>query len=239
MSSTPLAPAAHGYRVPLQPAAAPGAGDGDGAEPAAAVVVTTPAAAAAALVAGVNPRLAQLLGAAETTSSAIVTLGYRNPRVALPVPGSGFVVPRGEDSLLLACTWSSAKWPGRAPAGAVLVRAFVGGWRQPDLLARTDAELIALAENELALILGSGFAAAGPAPLSGVQRWPGGTPLYRVGHHRWLAEVQAAAAASPGLWLAGAAYDGVGIPDCIRQARTTAAAVAAYLSTRAGAARSS
>ena len=62
-----------------------------------------------------------------------------------------------------------------------------------------------------------------------MQRWPGGTPLYRVGHHRWLAQVRAAGAATPGLWLAGAAYDGAGIPDCIRQARAAAGAVAAFL----------
>lgn len=215
-----------GYRVRLQ---APG-GRAAGEElAAAAVVVTTPAAAAAPLVSRLNPALAQLLGAAEAASSAIVTLGYRDPRVALPRPGSGFVVPRGEGSRLLACTWSSGKWAGRAPAGGTLVRGFVGGWRQPELLARTDAELIALVEAELAAILGGGFAHAGRPAVSRVQRWPGGTPLYRVGHHRWLAQVQAAGAATPGLWLAGAAYAGAGIPDCIRQARTTAGAVAAYL----------
>jgi oxygen-dependent protoporphyrinogen oxidase len=63
-----------------------------------------------------------------------------------------------------------------------------------------------------------------------VQRWQGGTPLYRVGHREWLSHVHAACAAAPGLWLAGAPYDGVGIPDCVRQARTTAAAVATHLS---------
>lgn len=220
-----IVPAAHGYRVRLQPAAGGAASE----ERAAAVVVTTPAPAAAPLVAGVNPELARRLGAAETTSSAIVTLGYRDPRVKLPLPGSGFVVPRGEGSRLLACTWSSGKWAGRAPAGAVLLRAFVGGWRHPELLAQTDAELTALAVAELAAILGGGFAEAPGPALSRVQRWPGGTPLYRVGHHHWLAQVREAAAATPGLWLAGASYDGVGIPDCIRQARAAAAEVAAYL----------
>lgn len=216
-----------GYRVRLQAHAGRAAGE---ELTAAAVVVTTPAAAAAPLVSRLNPALAQLLGAAEAASSAIVTLGY--PRVALPRPGSGFVVPRGEGSRLLACTWSSGKWAGRAPAGGTLVRGFVGGWRQPELLAQTDAELIALVADELAAILGGGFAQARRPAISRVQRWPGGTPLYRVGHHRWLAQAQAAAAATPGLWLAGAAYAGAGIPDCIRQARATAGAVAAYLTTR-------
>lgn len=227
-AATEIVPAAHGYRVRLQSAAGGAAGE----ERATAVVVTTPAPAAAPLVAGFNPELARHLGAAETTSSAIVTLGYRDPRVKLPLPGSGFVVPRGEGSLLLACTWSSGKWAGRAPAGAVLLRAFVGGWRHPELPAQSDAELTALVAAELAAILGGGFATAAEPALSRVQRWPGGTPLYRVGHLHWLAQVRADAAATPGLWLAGAAYAGAGIPDCIRQARATAAAVAAYLNDR-------
>ena len=219
-------PTASGYRVRLQGSAA----DRDGEELAAtAVVVTAPAAAAAQLVTHLNPPLAQLLIAAEATSSAIVTLGYRDPRVAFPLPGSGFLVPRGEGSRLLACTWSSAKWAGRAPAGGVLVRVFVGGWRHPELLEQADGELIALVQAELAAILGGGFAQCGTPAVRHVQRWQGGTPLYRVGHREWLSHVHAACAAAPGLWLAGAPYDGVGIPDCVRQAHTTAAAVASYL----------
>ena len=197
---------------------------------AAAVVVTTPAAAAAQLVNRLNPPLAELLGAAEATSSAIVTLGYRDLNVALPLPGSGFLVPRGEGSRLLACTWTSGKWAGRTPGAGVLVRGFVGGWRHPELLDLSNDELVALVRAELAGILGGGFAGTAPPAVREVQRWPHGTPLYRVGHRQWLARVQEACTASPGLWLAGAPYDGVGIPDCIRQARTTARAVAAYLS---------
>ena len=217
--------AAGGYRLRLK---GPAAGDGEELA-AAAVVVTTPAAAAAQLVSRLNPPLAGLLRAAEATSSAVVTLGYRDPGVALPVPGSGFLVPRGEGSRLLACTWSSGKWAGRAPAGGILVRGFLGGWRHPELLDCSDDELVALVRAELAGILGGGFAGAAPPAVREVQRWPHGTPLYRVGHRTWLAQVHHACTATPGLWLAGAPYDGVGIPDCIRQARTTAAAVAAYL----------
>ena len=218
--------AARGYRLRLE---GPAAGAGEELA-AAAVVVTTPAAGAAQLVSRLSPPLAGLLRAAEATSSAVVTLGYRDPGVALPLPGSGFLVPRGEGARLLACTWSSGKWAGRAPGGGVLVRGFVGGWRHPELLDHTDDELVALVRAELAGILGGGFAGAAPPAVREVQRWPHGTPLYRVGHRTWLAQVQRACAATPGLWLAGAPYDGVGIPDCIRQARTTATAAAAYLS---------
>ena len=214
-----------GYRLRLE---GPAVGNAEELT-ATAVVVTTPAAAAAQLVHRLDPPLSGLLGTAGATSSAIVTLGYRDPGVALPLPGSGFLVPRGEGSRLLACTWSSGKWAGRAPGGGVLVRGFVGGWRHPELLDHTDDELVALVCAELAGVLGGGFATAAPPAVREVQRWPHGTPLYRVGHRAWLAQVRRACTATPGLWLAGAPYDGVGIPDCIRQARTTADAVAAYL----------
>ncbi len=217
---TSIVPDAGGYRVHLRCG---------GREPlsVAAVAVTTPAATAANLVRTANPGLAELLAGAEAASSAIVTLGYRDPRVALPLAGSGFLVPRDENSRLLACTWSSAKWAGRAPAGGVLLRGFLGGWRQPEVLALRDGELIELLQDELSVALGRSFARSVQPAVSLVHRWPAGTPLYRVGHADWLAGVRAACAASPGLWLAGAPYDGVGIPDCIRQARETAAAVAA------------
>ncbi len=219
---TRVVPAAGGYRVHLRSAV-------DAPLAAAAVVVTTPAAGAARLARTANPRLAALLARAEAASSVIVTLGYRDPRVALPLAGSGFLVPRDENSRLLACTWSSAKWAGRAPAGGVLLRGFLGGWRHPEALALGDGELIALLQDELSVALGGSFSRAVQPAVSRVHRWPAGTPLYRVGHADWLAGVRAACAASHGLWLAGAPYDGVGIPDCIRQARETAAAVAAYL----------
>ena len=219
---TSIVPDAGGYRVHVRRG---------GREPlsAAAVVVTTPAAAAANLVRTANPGLAELLAGAEAASSAIVTLGYRDPRVALPLAGSGFLVPRDESSRLLACTWSSAKWAGRAPASGVLLRGFLGGWRQPEVLSLRDGELIALLQDELSVTLGGSFARSVQPAASLVHRWPAGTPLYRVGHADWLAEVRSACAASPGLWLAGAPYDGVGIPDCVRQARETATRVASYL----------
>ena len=219
---TSIVPEAGGYRVHLRCG---------GRDPlsAAAVVVTTPAAAAANLVRTANPGLAELLAGAEAASSAIVTLGYRDPRVALPLAGSGFLVPRDENGRLLACTWSSAKWAGRAPAGGVLLRGFLGGWRHPELLDLGDGELIALLQDELSVTLGGSFARSVQPAVSRVHRWPAGTPLYRVGHADWLARVRSACAASPGLWLAGAPYDGAGIPDCVRQARETAARVASYL----------
>ena len=192
------------------------------------VVVTTPAAAAARLLRGVNPALARLLESARATSSAVVTLGFRDPGHALP-PGSGFLVPRGEDSRLLACTWSSNKFASRAPKGGILVRGFVGGWRDAKVLELEDGELLELLRGEMAALLGGVFAGDKPATISHVARWPEGTPLYQVGHRQWLAKLAAAGKTSPGLWLAGASYDGVGIPDCIHQARSAAGEIVRYL----------
>lgn len=220
---TAIAPAPAGYRVRLD-------GPAGGAElDAAAVVVTTPAAVAARLAARFNPPLAQRLAAAEATTSAVVTLGYAGIGSGFPTAGSGFLVPRGEGCRLLACTWSSAKWPGRAPAGGLLLRAFTGGWRHPHLPGGTDDELLDLVQDELAGIPGFAFIRTGAPAVRRVQRWPNGTPLYRVGHREWLAGVRSACAATPGVWLAGAPYDGVGIPDCIRSARAAADAATAYL----------
>lgn len=220
---TAIVPAPAGYRVRLD-------GPAGGAElDAAAVVVTTPAAVAARLTARLNPPLAQRLAAAEATSSAVVTLGYAGIDGGFPAAGSGFLVPRGEGCRLLACTWSSAKWPGRAPAGGLLLRAFIGGRRHPHLPDRDDDDLLALVRDELARIPGFDFIRTGAPAVRRVQRWPDGTPLYRVGHREWLSEVRAACAATPGVWLAGAPYDGVGIPDCIRSARAAADAAAACL----------
>ena len=159
----------------------------------------------------------------------MVTLGYAGIGGSFPMEGSGFLVPRGEGRRLLACTWSSAKWPGRAPPGGLLLRAFVGGWRHPDLPADTDDHLISLVREELAGIPGFGFVRAGAPAVRRVHRWPDGAPSYRVGHRGWLADVRSACAATAGVWLAGAPYDGVGIPDCIRSAHAAADAAAAYV----------
>ena len=220
-----IIPSEGGYRVALQgnPSLS-----GHYELPADAVLVSTPAAAAAGLLRGVNPSLARLLESARATSSAIVTLGFRDPGHALP-PGSGFLVPRGEHSRLLACTWSSNKFAARAPKGGILVRGFVGGWRDAKILEMEHGELLDLVRAELARQLGGVFAGDAPATISHVERWPEGTPLYQVGHRQWLAKLAAAGKTTPGLWLAGAPYDGVGIPDCIHQARNAAGEIARYL----------
>jgi oxygen-dependent protoporphyrinogen oxidase len=186
-----------------------------------AVVLAAPAAAAARLLAGLDPELADLLAGIDYASSATVTLGYQADRLPA-LGGFGFVVPRTERRALLACTYASRKWPGRAPEGHELMRAFVGGALRPELLDLDDGALVATVRRELESLVGI---AATPV-LARVHRHPRAMPQYAVGHLDRVATIERRVAALAGLELAGAAYRGVGIPDCVRSGETAADAVA-------------
>jgi protoporphyrinogen/coproporphyrinogen III oxidase len=197
---------------------------GDGtAVSADAVVLAGEAHRMAPLVTGFDPELGRLLGGIRYVSSATVTLAYPRSAVRHPLDGFGFVVPRGEGRAALACTFSSVKYPGRAPAGTVLLRAFLGGARAEDILAHDDARLVGLAEADLAGLLGI----AGSPLLARVARHPASMPQYDVGHLERVASIEARVAAWPGLGLAGGAYRGVGIPDCIRSGEAAAERIVA------------
>ncbi len=183
-----------------------------------AVIVATPAFAAARLLAPLDATLAADLDAIEYASSATVALGFRAAGVAEHLIGFGFVVPFAERLSLLACTFASRKYPGRAPAGHELVRAFVGGARRPDLVERDDDALVTTVRAELRALLGI---TADPM-LVRVERYRRGMPQYAVGHLDRVATIERRAAALPGLALAGAAYRGVGIPDCVRSGEAAA-----------------
>lgn len=183
-----------------------------------AVVVAAPAPAAARLLAGVDGRLAADLGGIEYAGSAVVVLGFRRDDVAHPLDASGIVVPRRAGRRILAISFASAKFPGRAPAGHVLLRVFAGGALDPSSLALDDAALESLAHDEAAALLGI----RGRPVLSRVERWHGAMPQYHVGHVDRVARIDAALAAHPGLALAGAAYRGVGIPQVIASGQAAA-----------------
>jgi protoporphyrinogen/coproporphyrinogen III oxidase len=188
-----------------------------------AVVLATPAYAAADLVEPMQPELATKLRAIRYVSTATVSLGFRRGEFEHALNGFGFVVSAREDSRLMACTWTSTKFSGRAPDEHVLVRGFVGGPHQEDLASLSDETLIRLVQEELCRTLG---ASARPV-VARVFHWPQANPQYDVGHLDRVAEIEALAAAGlPGLYLTGSAYRGVGIPDCIEQGQATAAAVA-------------
>jgi protoporphyrinogen/coproporphyrinogen III oxidase len=182
------------------------------------VVLAGPAPAMAALVRAVDPALASRLGGIAYASSATVALAYPRAAVRHPLDGFGFVVPRVEGRAILACTFSSVKYPGRAPDRAVLLRVFVGGALQADLLAGADEDLIRLAHDDAATLLGI----TGKPVLARVWRHPGAMPQYDVGHLDRVAAIESRLEAFPGLALAGAAYRGVGIADCVRSGEAAA-----------------
>jgi oxygen-dependent protoporphyrinogen oxidase len=154
-----------------------------------------------------------------------VTLAYRREEIAHPLDGHGYVIPRAEGSPILACTWSSRKWAGRAPEGWELVRVFIGRLGQEDILAADDQTLVTLAVQEVSARLG----VSAPPSLMRVRRWPRGMPQYVLGHPERVARIEDAVRTHPGLYLAGNAFHGVGLPDCIVSGERAADAAAAHL----------
>lgn len=198
---------AHPYRVRL---------DHGETLPTDAVILTLPAFAAAGLVAPFQPELAAGLKKIRYVTTGTITLAYRRAEIGEPLDGFGLLIPRSERRRINACTVTSTKFDHRAPAGYVLLRVFVGGSRNPDVVDLDDPALLALVRGELRDILGI---AAEPV-IARIYRWPNANPQYDLGH---LDHVDALEAGCPhGLYLAGSAYRGVGIPDCVRQGQEVA-----------------
>ena len=183
-----------------------------------AIMVAAPSHVAARWLQRVDGPLATALGAVSYASSAIVVLGYKREQIAHDLDAFGFVVPAIEKRRLVAGSFSSQKYEGRAPKGHVLLRAFMGGALQPDLAALPEDQLIALAKEEFGSLLG----VSGEPVLVRVQRWMQSMPQYHVGHLKHVANIHAMAARHAGLHLVGNAYEGVGVPDCIASAEAEA-----------------
>lgn len=204
--------------------------DTDAAVFARAVIVTVPAWAAARMLGSIDARLAMLCADIPYASTATVAFGFRRDQIGHPMNGTGFVVPRRERRSLMAGTWVSSKWPDRAPEGHALLRGFLGGATQPDILSRSDDELTQMAFRELAALLDI----EGEPSLVRVFRWARATPQYNVGHAERLRRLEARLAQVPGVFITGSGYRGTGIPDCVADARLTATRAAAHVSARIG-----
>lgn len=181
-----------------------------------AVVIAVPAVKAAALVGDLAPAAAAELAAIDTASVAIVSIAVPTAGVTLP-PGSGLLVPAGAPSLVKGVTISSQKWPG-APADLAFIRASIGRFRDEGVLQRDDAELAARAVTDLGVLLGADLR---PVDVL-VTRWGGALPQYEVGHVERVERIRSSVATVPGLAVAGASYDGVGIPACVASGRAAA-----------------
>ncbi|MEV4255178.1 protoporphyrinogen oxidase, partial [Spirillospora sp. NPDC049652] len=195
-----------------------------------AVVVACPAPPAARLLAEEVPAAARELERIETASMALITLAYPASAFRRTPPGSGYLVPSVEDRQVKAVTFSSVKWPhlrDRDP-GVVVARASIGRVGEEHTLQRSDEELTAAAMTELSVTCG-----IAELPVeTRVTRWGGALPQYDVGHADRIARVRSAVAAQPGLAVAGAAYDGVGVPAVIANARSAAGRILEYLESR-------
>ena len=151
-------------------------------------------------------------------SSMTVALGFRSSDFPKPLDGFGFLVPKRERRRLVACTWVGTKFSHRAPEGQVLLRCFLGGTDDAAVLNESNEAITEAVLEELQRIVGF---SARPG-FTRVFRWPCSMAQYAVGHQERMAEVKERLAANPGLDLAGNAYEGIGIPDCIRTGKQAA-----------------
>jgi protoporphyrinogen/coproporphyrinogen III oxidase len=186
-----------------------------------ALILAVPAFAAASLLAPLDSEAAALCSQVPYVSTASIALAWRRECVQHQLTGSGFVVARTPDApRITACTWVSSKWRGRAPAGYVLLRAFIGGATDPEAVSLPDDELIAIASRELSAVLGI----SGLPDLARVYRWQRAGAQHNVGHLDRIARLEARLAGLPGLYVAGSGFRSIGIPDCIADGRAAAQA---------------
>lgn len=186
------------------------------------VVLALPARTAAKLLEGVPEagRMVEILNEFSYTSAITVSLGYKAADLNLP-PGFGFLVPKSEKKRMLACTFVHNKFANRTPEGTALLRVFLGGARDPEIIDHSDSEIIEIVRGELREILN---AVAEPKFVR-VFKWHQAMAQYEVGHLLRIARLEMHVQRFPGLHLSGNAYQGIGIPDCVRSGRSAADAI--------------
>jgi oxygen-dependent protoporphyrinogen oxidase len=186
-----------------------------------AIILATPAYVAAELLASASAELAAELNAVRYSSSVTVILSFdKNVRAALPV-GFGFLVPRTENRRVLAATFVHNKFPGRVPDDRALIRCFLGGARNEEILGHSDEEILALVRQELQQVMGI---TAEPL-LVRVFKWKQAMAQYAIGHGARVERIRGLVAGLPGLALAGNAYGGIGVPDCVREGAQAAGGI--------------
>jgi oxygen-dependent protoporphyrinogen oxidase len=186
--------------------------------PADAVILATPAFQTGAIISAIGKEAAGELKKISYTSTATVSLAYRREDFPRALDSFGFVVPAVEHRKIMACTFSSLKYPGRAPDDRILLRAFVGGALQPELFGDGDAIMEQNVREELASLLG---VRARPI-FTRIWRHSNSMPQYHIGHEGRVKRIKASLSSLPTLALAGSAYHGVGISDCVRTGETAA-----------------
>ncbi len=175
------------------------------------LILATPTYVSGALISNFAPGLAAELAAIEYVSTATVTLAFREEDLPRSLDGYGYVIPRSEERKALACTWTSTKFPHRAPDGHALVRVFIGRAGQENQITWEDDALLEIARTELEQTLGISVKPL----LTRIYQWKKAMPQYNLGHPKRLSRIHTTLDDFPGLGLAGNGYQGIGIPDCI------------------------
>jgi len=183
-----------------------------------AVILAVPAQVAARILQPVAPRLSGLLSGIEYAGTSIVSVGYHREHIGHALDGFGFVVPAIENRKILAASFSSVKFNGRAPLDRELIRVFVGGALQPELADLPDEELRQMVHEELKQLL----QISGEPIFTNITRWKNAMPQYHIGHIQRVANIEAEVQTLPGLALAGNSLYGVGIPNCIASGENAA-----------------
>jgi protoporphyrinogen/coproporphyrinogen III oxidase len=178
------------------------------------VVMATPAGDAAPVLQSLQPELASLLARIPYTTSITLALGYRKNSFDRPLIGHGFLIPKKERKAIFGCTWVGNKFDHRVPDNMVVLRCFLGG----DVMHLSDDELVDAARTDLQDIM---HLEAEPV-FHNIARWPNSMAQYTVGHEQRVARIEELTRAMPGLYLAGNAYHGIGIPDCVRMGQEAA-----------------
>jgi oxygen-dependent protoporphyrinogen oxidase len=183
-----------------------------------AVVLATPAFVTAKLLRGITGDAPRLLNTIPYVSTATINLAYDRSQIGHPLDGYGFVVPRLEKRSIMAATFSSVKFAHRAPEGKVLLRCFVGGAKNEDIVSWADTKLLAAVQADMEEIL----KITGAPRVTRIYRWHKSMPQYTLGHEARLSRIEQGLAKHPGLFVTGSAYRGIGISDCVHEAELTA-----------------
>jgi oxygen-dependent protoporphyrinogen oxidase len=187
------------------------------------LIMAAPAWAAGDLLKAVDAVLGSELGGIPYSSSITMNLVYDEKKIGTLPDGFGFLVPAVEGRAMLACTFVHRKFLGRTPPGKAVFRAFLGGMNREALLAESDEALVLTVRREMAAILGAETFSPDVEPEHAqVSRWRRAMAQYAVGHKERMQRIGGRVAELPGLRLVGNAYDGIGVPDCIRLGRQAA-----------------
>jgi len=191
-----------------------------------AVVLATPAYAASHLVGSVAPPLATILSGIAYASLAVVGMAYHKRQASAALDGFGVLIPRSEKHRTLGIVWNSSLFGGRAPEGQMVLTSFVGGATDPEIVAKTDAEIAAIVQDDHARILGI----TGSPITSAVWKHEKALPQYNLGHGHAVEAIREAERAAPGLYFAGNYLEGPSIGKCVEEAFQTADAIRDHLS---------